>query len=181
MRRRLPVVVLLILVAGGLWGWVRWSQAPEHKVRRLLAEIQELLSFRASDGNLAVLADSRRLGELFTADAEVRVEAEGLPGETLSGREAIIQTAVAARRAAGDLDVELLDVVVTVNADGRSAEASATGRVRETEEREEWIQRLRFRFVETADGWRIARVETVRTLTRVRPAMGSADRFATAA
>lgn len=68
---------------------------------------------------------------------------------------------LAARRELAQLEVEFLDVVVTLAADERSAVVEVTGTARETRDDELWVQVLRFKFTETDDGWLISSVEAV--------------------
>jgi hypothetical protein len=166
MRRIGLLAILLLLAAAGFWGWTHWHPSPERQIRQRLTTLKNLLSFHASDGKLTGAVQLNRLGWLFTPEAEVRVDAPGTPRATLTGRETIVQAAAAARQATGDVEVDFLDVVVTLHPDRHSAVVEATCRVRELGSQENWIQDLRFQFIQTGEGWMITRVETVRTLTR---------------
>ncbi len=166
MRRILHLVVLLALVGGAVLLWRQVFPSPEKQIRKRLEELRELVSFRASEGNLAVLADLQHLGSLFTRDAAVRVDMEAGPRVMLTGRDSIQQAVGAARQAAGNLDVEFRDVVVTVGEDKQSAVVEVTGMARQKGSNELWIEELRFHFIHTDEGWQISSVETVQTMTR---------------
>jgi len=167
MRRVIQLALILALAGGAVFIWRHIFPSPERRIRRQMETLQELVSFRSADGNIAVLAGLQRLGSLFTKDAEVLVDAQGWKKLTLTGRDSIVQAAgVARREIAGDLDVEFLDVVVTLGADKRSAVVEATGTARQKSTNDLWIHELRFHFIKTDDGWQISEVETVRTLTR---------------
>ena len=168
MKRIVQLGVLLVFACGAVILWTHLFPGPERQIRRRMIELQELVSFHASDGNLAALADVQRLGSLFTRDAGVRVEVDGGPRRTFTGRDEIMQAAVAARQVIGTLDVEFLDVVVTLSADEQSADVEAIGRAREHSSNELWIEDMRFKFILTEEGWQISSVETVQTLTRTR-------------
>jgi ketosteroid isomerase-like protein len=165
MRRYAPVAALLLLIAVAGVIWIRGASSPEKEIRSHLAELQELVSFRAADGNLAVLAKLQRLGALFAPDAEVHVDTPGAPRTTLTGREHIMQAAGGAQRSVRELDVEFTDVTVMLEEDGRSALVDAVGKARGRSGERDWIQQLRFRFIHTEGDWLILRVETVRTFT----------------
>lgn len=169
MKRILQVALLLVVVGGAVLLWKQVFPGPEQLIRTRLGELEELVSFRASDGNLAVLTGLQRLGSLFTRDAEVRVEVEGGPRVMLTGRDSIQQAAGATRRAVGDLQVEFRDVVVSLSEDKQSAVVEITGVARQLDSKELWIEELRFHFVLTDEGWQISSVETVQTMTRVAP------------
>ena len=165
MRRVLLMGMVVLLGVGGFLVWRQLFPGAEQQIRRQIGELQEVVSFRASDGNLALLADMRRLGSMFVENASVRVDVPGGLRGTLTGRDNIMQAAGAARQAVGALNVEFLDIVVTLAGDGRTAVVEATAKARQQGSQELWIQELRFHFVRTEDGWQIRSVETVRTLT----------------
>jgi hypothetical protein len=166
MKRIIQLILLLALVAGGVLLWRHLFPGPEGLIRKQMSELRELVSFSGAEGNLAVLGDARRMGELFTEDAQIRVDVQGGPHVNLTGRDEIVQATVGARQLVGGLKVEFLDVTVTLGSDGRSAVVEATGKAVPSGSKELWIQELRFRFIETKEGWLISSVETVRTLTR---------------
>jgi len=173
MRRLWQLAILLLVTAGAIWIWTLVFPGPEKKIRARMDEFRERVSFRASDGNLAALADLQQFGKLFTEDAQVRVDSTGMPKLALDGRDSIVQAAGGARQVAGDLDVEFLDVVVTLAEDERSAVVDVTGKARQQGSDELWVQVLRFQFTLTEDGWLISSVATVRMLSldEVRGAM----------
>ena len=166
MRRLGLFAILLVFVGVAVWLGMRLSASPERQIRTRMADLQRLVSFRVSDGNLAKLASLEKLGSLFTKDAEILVDAPGVPRATLSGRDSIMQAAAGARQAVGDLKVEFLDVTVMLAEDQQSAVVETIAKARELGEKDFWIQEVRFKWIQTEEGWLISLVETVRTLTR---------------
>ena len=166
MRRVLQIALLIGLIAAGWWGWRTFFPGPERQVRRQMAALEELVSFKANEGNLARLANARQLASLFTEDVRIRVDVRGGPRGELRGRESIFNAALGARSALGSLTVKFLDVVVTISPDKQAATVEATGRATQPGIRDFVVQELRFRFKRTDEGWLICEVETVRTLTQ---------------
>jgi hypothetical protein len=165
MKRVLLVTAALAIVGACLWAWTRWASSPEQKIRRQLDELAAVVSFDSSDGLIAAAFDLDSLTGFFTEDVEVRVVLEGRQSLTVQGRTPVLERAKAARALLDGLNVEFLDTVVSLAPDGNSAEVATTGSADAPESRERWIQELRFLFVRTEDGWKIARVETVRMLS----------------
>ena len=79
MKRILGWVILALLLVGAVFLWRQLFPGPEQRIRRRLSELREVVSFRGSDGNFAVLASTQRLGALFTRDARIRVDVPGGP------------------------------------------------------------------------------------------------------
>lgn len=164
MKRGLPWIVILLVVLGGIWIWMRWSSNPEAQIRKRMHELEEVISFADSDGLISAGTQLFRLTDFFTEDAELRLALEGERSRTIQGRAAILEAAKAARGLANGLEVDFLDLVITLSADKQSAEVQATGRAKESGSSELWIQELRFEFIRTEEGWLIDSVETVRML-----------------
>ena len=69
------------------------------------------------------------------------------------------------RPAVGGLKVELYDIIVTVAPDKSTAEANLTLVARPAAERDKIVLELKFRLNKAEGGWRIYRLETVKTLS----------------
>lgn len=142
---------------------------PEKQIRKRMDRLQSLVSSSSDQGNLAMIADLHQLGAFFVVDAEVLIEVQAEGKVRLVGREEIVRAAGAVRQQLVDVDVEFLDVTVTVASDKQSAEVEATCRARQSGASEVFIEELRFHFIREDNEWIISRVETVRTLTGVIP------------
>lgn len=166
MRRLLQVAIPMVLVGAAILLAMRLWPGPEQQIRKRMVELQELVSFDESEGNFAALTAREQLGAMFSPDAEVRVQGMGTPQLVLTGRLAIMNAAVAARRQLAQLEVEFLDVTVELAADGQSATVEATGKARQEAIGDgTWIEVLRFKFIRTEEGWLISSVEPVTLFT----------------
>jgi hypothetical protein len=169
MKRMLSLIALVVAVVGAVLVWRQLFPGPEARVRQRLGQLQELVSFPGSEGNLAALVNVQRLGTLFAEDARVHVDIVGGPEGTWTGRDNIVRAAAATRRLANSMKVEFLDVTVVLGADGHSAAVEATVKAVADGSDGLWVEDLRFQFIETDEGWLIDSVENVHTLTRAAP------------
>lgn len=136
---------------------------PEGHIRKQLSQLEELVSYEASEGDLASLGKARRLGGLFTENVEIRLK--GFAGaRNVKGRKQVQQAAMAARSQAKSLKASLHDITVQVSEDKESATVEATGQAKVSGERSSVVQDFIFRFVKTPEGWLIAGVKTVEAL-----------------
>jgi hypothetical protein len=136
---------------------------PEARIREQLAQLEELVSYEAGEGDLAKLGKVKRLGGLFTED--VKIQLKGFAGaRTVSGRKQVQQAAMAARSQAKSLEASLHDITVQLAEDKMSATAEATGRAKLSGERSSVVQDFLFTFEKTEEGWLIAKVRTVEAL-----------------
>lgn len=135
----------------------------EGEIRKQLADLQELVSYQAGEGNLSSLTNAKRLGELFTEDVEIKLS--GFAGaRQVRGREQVQQAAMAARSQARSLQASLHDISIRVADDKMSATVEATGRAKIAGESSSAVQDFIFYFEKTPEGWLITKVETVKAL-----------------
>lgn len=167
MKRVFQGILLAVVIAAAVFTWRYFFPGPETQIRRKMAQLEELASFSGTEGNLELLGTARKLGEMFADDARVQLDVQGGPKRSLQGRENIIEAALGALHMSGGMTVEFLDITVTLDANRREATVEATGEAVPKGTDDLWIQDLRFRFIQTDEGWLILSVETVRTLTQV--------------
>jgi hypothetical protein len=158
--------LLLLLVVGCLLllGYWRFFPSQETRIRRMLGDLARVVSTSPNSSPLANLAAANQLAGFFTKDVEINVDVPTLGRHTFSGREEIIQAAAAARSNSRGVKIEFLDILVRLQADKQSAVADLTAKVTRAGERDFDVQELKFRARKVDGGWRIARVDTVRTL-----------------
>ena len=159
------------LIVGCWVAWWLWSKAfpnEEQRIARTLRDLAATASFRSADSDLARLAKVSGLTRFFTADVVVNLEIEN--GLTLKSRgiNEIMQAAQAAPSLSGSVEVQLPDVVVTLEPDGQSAQAHVTALIRQSSQKEFNLQELKFQLKREDDQWRVARVDSVGPLLKVR-------------
>ena len=165
MKILLRIVLFAALAAAGWWLWTVLFPPPEKVVRRQLATLARTVSFQADENALAIASKASTLLGMFTTNVEVTVEVSGHGERHFDGRDELMQAVAGARSATRSLAVEFIDVNVTVAPDKRSATASLTVRARAGDEKEDFLQPVRFTLERSGRDWLIRRVETLRTLT----------------
>jgi len=165
MNRRLPWLIFLAAVlALVFWGWLILFPGPDRIIRKHLAEVAHLASVTPNEGPLARLANAQKLTTFCTADVEIAVDIPGRTPQTLSGRDELLQTALAVRSMMSNLKVEFLDVGVALESDEQSAVARLTAKANLPGENIPEVQELKIAFQKAGRDWLIRRAETVRTL-----------------
>ena len=167
MKTAFRLFLLAALVALGVWLWFVLFPGPEKIIRQRLTKLARTASFSAGEGNLAKLAAAEDIAGYFATNAEINIEVPGRAQHTLAGRAEIRQVALGARERLSGLNVQFPDINITVAPGKQSAVADLTVVVRVAGEPDSIVQEMKFTFQKTDDGWLIARVETVRTLTSV--------------
>ena len=158
-------ILLAALAALGVWLWFVLSPSPERIIRQRLAKLARTASFSSGEGKLARLAAAEDIAGYFATNVEVDINVPGRVQHTLVGWAEIQQAALGARERLSGLKVQFPDINITVAPDKQSAVADLTVVVNIAGERDSIVQEMKFTFQKTDDGWLIARVETVRTLS----------------
>lgn len=167
MKTAFRLFLLAALVVLGVWLWFVFFPGPEKIIRQRLTQLAATASFSSEDRGLARIAGAQHMAELFATNVEVDINVPGRVQHRLLGRDEIQQAALGARSNLGGLNVQFPDINITVAPDKQSAVADLTVVVRVAGEQDSIVQEMKFTFRKTDDGWLIARVETVRTLTSV--------------
>jgi ketosteroid isomerase-like protein len=168
------IFALLALLALGLWLWSVLFPGPEKIIRKQLAAVAEVASFAGNEGPLSKASNAAKLAGYVSVNTQVTFDAPGHGQQILSGRDEIQQFALGVRSTLGSLAVEFLDVNVTLAADKQSATVDLTARVKVGGESSSYVQEMKFVLKKMDGQWLIVRVETVKTLSRVR--MGEVGR-----
>ena len=159
---RIGLVVVLAAALG--WGWRTFFPSDERQIRNLLAQVAQTVSVPADAKFVAGVLAADRLKGCFTPALEIDVEVPGQGRHTFNGRDELAQAYVAARGQFHGLQVDFLDVVVTLGPDGQDATAELTARVRQGGQRDFSVQELRMQLEKREKQWRINRVETTRSI-----------------
>jgi hypothetical protein len=164
----------LLLLGGllglGVWLWIYLHPTPQEAIRRQLVNLAEAASFENGEGLVARAAASQKLASFFAAHVIMNIEPRGIFGEEVD------RTEIAERafqlRSFPDIDsfkVKILDPVITLGADNKSAIVELTIHAETVGERHLIVQEMKFMMKEVDDEWYIFRVETVRTLNQRAP------------
>ena len=157
------LLVLVALVAAGVWLWTLLFPGPEKIVHKRLAQVAAEASFNSGENPLLLAARSENLAGRFSTNAEIHINAPEYdrPLE-LFGRAEIIQAAAGVHMHLGSLKVEFPDASVTVAPDKLSALADVAVKVQAAGEKDIHVQEMKFTFQKVDGDWLITRVESVR-------------------
>jgi len=158
-------VIGALLAAGVLWlAYTHFFPNDEKLIRRTLARLATTASVPANPTPLGNLRAANALQDFFTPEVEVEVDVPIEGRHTFTGREELIQAAVAARNNYRGLTVEFLDVNVAVAAGHQEATAELTAKATQPGDAEIHVQEMKLQLRKKDDAWRIWRAESVRTL-----------------
>jgi hypothetical protein len=158
------LLLLLALIALGLWGWRSLNPDPERVIRHRLGELARTASFSAKEGLVAQAWNANTLGDFFTLDVQVSLDAPGVQ-HSLSGRAELVQAYMGARAQVRGLSIEFPDIKVMLDPEGNSAVVNLTAKGKVTGESELYLQELKLRLIKVKRDWLIEQIETVRTLS----------------
>ncbi len=165
MKRKIQILVLLLAAAGCLWLlWQRLFPNDERIIRQRIDHLATLLSVPEHPTLTGNLAAGDRLRDYLATDIELDIDLPGEGRRAFSGRQEIVQLAVATRPGLAGMTVRLLDVQVSLNPDHDQATVSLTGRATLPGRRELFVQEIKLTLRKEDSQWRIAKGETVRTL-----------------
>lgn len=164
-RWGLRLVLLGAVVAMGDWGWKIMFPSPERVIRRRLVEVAQLASFGSNEGALAKIGNATKLSTYFDPDVQIRVEVPGRSHRhTFSGRDELLQAAMAARSQLTSLSLQFLDMNVSLAPDQASATVNLTAKGNIGGEKDVYVQELRVGLKRLDRTWLITWVEPVKTL-----------------
>jgi hypothetical protein len=163
MRILTRVLLVAALIGLGILGWRMFFTSPQKVIRARLNELAKSASFQPNEGPLAVPINAAKAAGFFTPDVEIVVDVRRRSREKFVGRDQILQGLVTARTMVRSLDLEFLDINVTVAPDKNSAEANLTAKAK-TPGDDFGVQELKLNLVKSGRDWLISRVETIKTL-----------------
>ena len=167
MRRGITQLVLLaIAVALGFLTWRILFPSPDQLIRKKLTELAQLASFSSNEAPLAKALNSQKMVSLCTPDVEISIDTAGRAPQTIRGQEDLGRAAMAARSAISGLNIEFLDVNISIGPDKRSATVDLTAKGRIAGDNDLLVQELKFIFKKIGGSWLISRVETVKALSQ---------------
>jgi hypothetical protein len=165
MKIVLRLVLLVALIAAGVWLWTILFPNPEQIVRKRLTQAAGEASFKSGENPLVSAARAETLAGFFSTNVEIKINVPEFGPRNFAGRDEIMQAAAGARSAFSSLKVEFPDMNITVGPDKLSAVADVAMKVQAAGEKEINVQEMKFTFQKIGGDWLITRVETVRTLS----------------
>src|SRR5262245_53328046 len=165
MKIAVRILLLAAAIGAGVWIWLTFFPGPEKVIRSRLLDLAKTLSFQKGEGNISKIAHMQRFSDFFTPDVVVSADIRGYAPITIDGRDELVQRLQAARQFGPGVQVELLDINVTLSPDKQSAVANLTGKATISGERDFSVHEFNFMLKKVDGKWLIYRIETVKTLT----------------
>ena len=165
MKLAVRLILLLLVVAVGLWLWSVFFPSPESAIRQHLEKTARAASFGANEGAVERLGKIAEFGGCFSPDVEVRFDGPGSGNQSLAGRNDIMRAAGGARTSVSALQVEFLDSFLTVAPDHQTATVDLIVRARIPGDRDFFVQEMKLHLKKIGRAWLIIRAETVKTLS----------------
>jgi hypothetical protein len=158
--------ILGLALVCGLLLLAYWHYFPneEKRVRKTLARVAESASIPAQPTPAGAIIALSRLQDCFSRDVQVEVEIPIEGRRTFTDREDLMQAAKAAWGTVKNVQIEFLDVNVTLDDTKENATAELTARVTHPGERDFFVQEFRLRLKKQDGDWRITRAESVKVL-----------------
>jgi hypothetical protein len=168
MKIFIRITLLAVLIALGWWLYTVFFPPPEKAVRKQLAKVARLASIRPDQGLLSRGASIQELANCFDPQVEITLNQRQGSELSFTGRDGIIETAKLAHARLKSLEVEFLDLNVTLASDKESATVHLTAKASSSEESDFQVQELKFTLKRINGEWLIIRIETIRTLSWLR-------------
>jgi ketosteroid isomerase-like protein len=153
-----------VLIAAGIWVWWTFFPSAQRAIRKTLLELAKAACIAPNESPLAKAINSKKVTDFCTGDVEITVDIPGYSRQTINGRDELLQAAMGARALVGGLNVEFLDIHVTVGPDKQSAIAELTAKGKVPGDKDLLVQELKFTLKKMGGDWLIQKVETVKTL-----------------
>lgn len=166
MKRTIQIVLLLALVAGGVWLWRVLFPGDEVLIRRQLADLAEVASFAADEPPLARRTNAAKVAAFFTVDAELDIQPWGYRRMGLRGRDALREAAIGARLALSSLSVSAANVEVKLSPVEERAAVRFTLIASSNRNPERQSQEMELEMSKDGGDWLIHRARTVDYLTQ---------------
>jgi hypothetical protein len=171
-------VMLAALVGLGVWLYTILFPGPEKAIRKRLAKVAQLASIKPDQGLISRGASIQELANCFDSKIEITLNLRGGAEHSVTGRDGIIEVAKLAHARFRMLQIDFLDMNVTLSPDKESATVHLTAKGSSSEERDFQVQEFKFTLKKINGEWLIISVETIRTLSWLQTSEVAAGRGA---
>lgn len=165
MKLALRIIVLSIGIGFGVWLWIYYHPTPQEAIQRRLASLAKSASFEKAQGNIAAAVNAQEFSEFFSREVALNMEPHAWFPDSIERTE-IAKIGLRIRKEFSSLDVKLLDPIITLGADKKSATVELTINAGSQREPHLLVQEVKLTMKELDGKWLIIRVETIRTLNQ---------------
>jgi hypothetical protein len=169
LKKLVPIVLALALLGiAGCRVFQILFPGDEAKILKLLDELNQAVSAKASTKPLSQMRNAAHLAGFFTTDVEIRAKGPGGGVQRISGRTQLQQVALTAQSMSGGLNLRFEDIVLDLGSEEYAVTCRLTAIATRGGDPNPWVQILQFDFKEVDGDWMIARVETVDAVERIQ-------------
>jgi hypothetical protein len=165
MKLAIRLVFLAIAIGLCVWLWIYLHPTPQEAIRRQLVALAKTATLEKREGNIPAGLRANEFSEYFGREVALNMEPRAVFPDSIE-RSEIARVMLSIRTTYRSLGVKILDPVITVGADQKSAIVELTVNVAGDGDRHLLVQEMKFTMKEVDGNWLIIRVETVKTLNR---------------
>ena len=163
MKIAIRLVLLALAIGLCVWLWIYLHPTPQEAIRRQLVALAKSATLEKREGNIPAGLRANEFSEFFGREVALNMEPRAWFPDSVE-RSEMAKVMLSIRTTYRSLDVKILDPVITVGADQKSAIVELTINVAGDHDRHLLVQEMKFTMKEVDGNWLILRVETVRTL-----------------
>jgi len=152
------------VLALGVWIFRILFPGDEKLIRKMLAEAAETAGIKVNENPLFKLAAAKKLVGFFSPDAVLKLDVSGMDARSINGRDDLLQAVAAALASLQEARIQLREIHVNVDPDKQSATAQLVATAYLNGGSDPLVQELKLQLRKIDGHWKIARVETVKTL-----------------
>ena len=130
----------------------------------MLADAAQTAGIKPNENPLFKLAAAKKLVGFFSTDAVLKLDVSGVDVRSINGREDLLQAVTAARASLQEARIQLREIHVNVDLDKQSATAQLVATAYLNGGSDPMLQELKLQLNKIDGKWKIARVDTVKTL-----------------
>lgn len=165
MKLAIRLVLLAIAIGLCVWLWIYLHPTPQEAIRRQLVALAKCATLEKREGNIPAGLRADEFSEFFGREVALSIEPRAVFPDSVDRGE-IARVMLTIRTTYRSLEVKILDPVITIGADQKSAIVELTVNVAGDGDRHLLVQEMKFTMKEVDGNWQIIRVETVKTLNR---------------
>ena len=164
MKRLFNIAGVAAVLLLGVWIYRILFPNDEKLIRQLLAEAAETAAVKPNENPIFKIAGANKLVGFFSPDAVLKLDVAGVDSRTLDNPDDLRQAFTAARASLQEAKFQLHEIQVNVGPDLQSATAQLVAIAYLNGSGDPLVQELKIQLKKIDRWWKIARVETVKSL-----------------
>src|SRR5882724_3548557 len=159
MKNALRAVLLLVVIALGIWAWTIFFPNPRQVVRNRLNKLAHLASSPAKEGNIGRGLDVQRMGAFFSEDVHVMLNISDRGVIALDNREELLRGLLVIKAPGAAASAEFQDMRIEMGTANLTALVDLTLKAKVDGQGDPIFQELKFALKKIKGDWLITNVE----------------------